>query len=192
MDERLALALERSGHAGMLRDEKVIETIIAVQEALLDKFLERGDIRILVLEALASGPKHGYGIMEAISVRFDHLYKPSPGVIYPTLQALCDEGLISCDEKVKKKDYALGKKGEKELAKFEKRLDEISAQFKECAEGGAFAERMKGITPLWIELAYNVFFRPKSKLEDKNTEKRFIDTRKVLKRALEDIEGIWK
>jgi DNA-binding PadR family transcriptional regulator len=47
-------------------------------------------MRILVLEALADGPKRGYEVIKAIRDRFHGLYSPSPGAIYPTLQLLED------------------------------------------------------------------------------------------------------
>jgi DNA-binding PadR family transcriptional regulator len=49
---------------------------------------ERGGVRYLVLDAIASHPRHGYEIISAIEERSRGGYRPSPGVIYPTLQML--------------------------------------------------------------------------------------------------------
>src|SRR5690242_16446758 len=49
---------------------------------------ERGGVRFLVLEAIAQQPRHGYEIIQHIEQRAGGSYRPSPGVIYPTLQML--------------------------------------------------------------------------------------------------------
>lgn len=38
---------------------------------------------------------HGYQLMEAISERSDSGWRPSPGAVYPTLNLLQDEGVIT-------------------------------------------------------------------------------------------------
>lgn len=55
----------------------------------------RGDVRTAVLVLLAEQPRHGYDLMRAIEERSGGAWSPSPGSIYPTLQALEDEGLIT-------------------------------------------------------------------------------------------------
>ncbi len=54
----------------------------------------RGDIRAAILALLHEGPKHGYQIIQEIESHTDGAWRPSPGSVYPTLQALADEGLI--------------------------------------------------------------------------------------------------
>ena len=49
---------------------------------------ERGGVRYLVLDAIADRPRHGYEVISAIEERSKGGYRPSPGVIYPTLQML--------------------------------------------------------------------------------------------------------
>lgn len=44
---------------------------------------------------LAEQPRHGYDLIRAIEERTAGLWTPSAGSIYPTLQALEDEGLLS-------------------------------------------------------------------------------------------------
>ncbi|MCG5432846.1 PadR family transcriptional regulator [Mycobacterium sp. MYCO198283] len=55
----------------------------------------RGDVRTAILVLLAERPMHGYEMIQQIAERTDGLWKPSPGSVYPTLQLLVDEGLIS-------------------------------------------------------------------------------------------------
>lgn len=46
---------------------------------------------------LAEQPRHGYDLIQAIEERSGGTWVPSPGSIYPTLQALEDEGLITVE-----------------------------------------------------------------------------------------------
>ncbi len=58
----------------------------------------RGDVRAAILTLLTERPMHGYEMIQEIAQRSDDLWKPSPGSIYPTLQLLEDEGLITAAE----------------------------------------------------------------------------------------------
>lgn len=74
----------------------------------------RGDVKYLVLEALAEGPRHGYEIMTAIEERRG--FRPSPGSIYPTLQMLEDGELVTSQEVEGKRVYTITEAG-RELLK---------------------------------------------------------------------------
>ena len=58
----------------------------------------RGDVRTAVLMLLLERPMHGYEMIQEIKARSNEAWSPSPGAIYPTLQLLADEGLITIDE----------------------------------------------------------------------------------------------
>ena len=58
----------------------------------------RGDIRAAILALLVERPMHGYQIMREISERSGGVWRPSPGSVYPTLQQLQDEALVSSVE----------------------------------------------------------------------------------------------
>jgi DNA-binding PadR family transcriptional regulator len=55
----------------------------------------RGDIRAAILLLLAEEPMHGYQLIQQISERSGGTWRPSPGAIYPALNLLEDEGLIT-------------------------------------------------------------------------------------------------
>ncbi|KRA23618.1 PadR family transcriptional regulator [Microbacterium sp. Root61] len=71
----------------------------------------RGDVRTAVLALLAEKPMHGYQIIREIEERSNGAWKPSPGSVYPTLQLLTDEGLISAQESDGRKTYSLTAEG---------------------------------------------------------------------------------
>src|SRR5829696_6959025 len=55
----------------------------------------RGDVRAALLLLLAEEPRNGYQLMQEIEQRSDGLWRPSPGSVYPALQQLEDEGLVT-------------------------------------------------------------------------------------------------
>ncbi|TDU82342.1 PadR family transcriptional regulator [Kribbella voronezhensis] len=55
----------------------------------------RGDVRTAVLMLLGEQPMHGYQLMQAIADRSGGRWTPSPGAIYPTINQLEDEGLVT-------------------------------------------------------------------------------------------------
>ncbi|WP_353217896.1 PadR family transcriptional regulator [Sandarakinorhabdus sp.] len=52
-------------------------------------------LKILTLHLLKAEPRHGYDLIKAIENLSGGLYSPSPGMIYPMLSMLADEGLIA-------------------------------------------------------------------------------------------------
>jgi DNA-binding PadR family transcriptional regulator len=77
---------------------------------------ERGEIRFLVLDAIKEKPRHGYEVIQHIEERARGSYRPSPGVIYPTLQMLEELGHANVVEQDGRKAYAITDAGRTELA----------------------------------------------------------------------------
>jgi DNA-binding PadR family transcriptional regulator len=67
----------------------------------------RGDVRAAVLALLAEEPMHGYQIITEITDRSEGVWSPSPGSVYPTLQALEEEGLVTSTTTSGKKVFSL-------------------------------------------------------------------------------------
>jgi DNA-binding PadR family transcriptional regulator len=76
---------------------------------------ERGEVRFLVLHAIEDAARHGYEIIQFIEDRTSGRYRPSPGVIYPTLQMLEEMGQARVEEREGRKLYAITDEGKKEL-----------------------------------------------------------------------------
>lgn len=53
-----------------------------------------GELRLLLLQLVSEQPRHGYDLIRAVGDLAGGEYAPSPGVVYPTLALLVDEGLI--------------------------------------------------------------------------------------------------
>ncbi|PKQ14910.1 MAG: PadR family transcriptional regulator [Actinobacteria bacterium HGW-Actinobacteria-8] len=77
----------------------------------------RGDVRAAVLALLAEGPMHGYQMIREIEERTGGRWKPSAGSVYPTLQLLADEGLVTTEMSQDRKVYSLTDDGREEAAR---------------------------------------------------------------------------
>ena len=54
-----------------------------------------GDLRLYLLSLVDEEPRHGYGIIQALSDRTGGTYTPSAGTVYPRLAKLEEEGLVT-------------------------------------------------------------------------------------------------
>jgi DNA-binding PadR family transcriptional regulator len=75
--------------------------------------VRRGDVRAAILDLLAEGqPWNGYQIIQEIAERTQGVWRPSAGSVYPALQQLEDEGLISAAAgEDRKRNYTLTDEG---------------------------------------------------------------------------------
>jgi DNA-binding PadR family transcriptional regulator len=71
----------------------------------------RGDVRTAALLLLLERPMHGYEMILEIRERSGESWSPSPGAIYPTIQLLSDEGLITTQDQDGKKVSSLTEAG---------------------------------------------------------------------------------
>jgi DNA-binding PadR family transcriptional regulator len=60
-----------------------------------ERFFDTGHLRLVILQLIAEKPSYGYEIIKAIEERLSGGYAPSPGVVYPTLTMLEEEGLAT-------------------------------------------------------------------------------------------------
>jgi DNA-binding PadR family transcriptional regulator len=58
---------------------------------------------------------HGYDLIRELERRSDGAWSPSPGSVYPTLQLLEDEGLVTSEEQDGKRVYTITDGGRTEL-----------------------------------------------------------------------------
>jgi DNA-binding PadR family transcriptional regulator len=86
---------------------------------------ERGTVRWLVLDAISQQPRHGYEIIQAIAERSRGTYKPSPGVVYPTLQMLEELGHARTVLRDERKTYEITADGKRELAEHAEEVTEF-------------------------------------------------------------------
>ncbi|MBF4575205.1 PadR family transcriptional regulator [Frondihabitans sp. VKM Ac-2883] len=98
---------------------------------------EGGDIRAAVLRELSDESMHGYQIIRAIEARSGGAWKPTPGAVYPTLQVLDDEGLVSAEQVGERKVYSLTDTGRVAAAAAASAAADSASAAADSANGGS-------------------------------------------------------
>ncbi|MEO3975798.1 helix-turn-helix transcriptional regulator [Streptomyces sp. CAU 1734] len=75
-----------------------------------------GRLRLYLLKLLDETPRHGYEIIRLLEERFQGLYAPSAGTVYPRLAKLEAEGLVTHATEGGRKVYSITDAGREELA----------------------------------------------------------------------------
>ena len=76
------------------------------------RVFDHGDLRFILLSMIAAKPAHGYDLIKALEDRMGGGYSPSPGVIYPTLTMLEEQGYATLTVENGKKLYQATPSGE--------------------------------------------------------------------------------
>lgn len=84
-----------------------------------------GRLRLYLLKLLDEEPRHGYDMIRLLEDRFMGVYAPSAGTIYPRLNRLEEEGLVSHEVVEGKKVYRLTDAGRAELAERGEEIDAL-------------------------------------------------------------------
>lgn len=58
------------------------------------RMFDGGELQLVLLELIASEPRHGYDLIRAIEAMTGGAYAPSPGIVYPSLTLLDEMGHI--------------------------------------------------------------------------------------------------
>jgi len=94
----------------------------------------RGNVRAAIIGLLGERPMHGYEMIQELENRTGGIWRPSPGSVYPTLQMLEDEGLVTSEEQSGKKLFTLTDEGRAEAGRQTTApWDEVSAEAGESA-----------------------------------------------------------
>ena len=74
-----------------------------------------GQLRLYLLSVLDEGPRHGYEVIQDLEQRFNGLYSPSAGTVYPRLAKLEEEGLVERSDEGRKATYRITEAGRAEV-----------------------------------------------------------------------------
>ena len=88
------------------------------------RFFGHGELPLVLLALLADRPMHGYDVMSELSRLFGPRYRPSPGSVYPAVEALESEGLIAGEGRNGRTIYRTTKPGTRAL---EERAEALAA-----------------------------------------------------------------
>ncbi|MFF4098147.1 helix-turn-helix transcriptional regulator [Streptomyces sp. NPDC001903] len=111
-----------------------------------------GRLRLYLLKLLDEAPRHGYEVIRLLEERFQGLYAPSAGTVYPRLAKLEAEGLVTYATEGGRKVYSITDAGRAELAdrggeladlelEIRDSVSELAAEIRDDVRGAAGALR---------------------------------------------------
>jgi DNA-binding PadR family transcriptional regulator len=117
-----------------------------------ERFFDNGHLRLVILQLIAEKPSYGYEIIKTLEERLAGAYAPSPGVVYPTLTLLEEEGLATvASTDGNRKLYAATEQGQEYLKANKVQLKAIFARIDEA--GKAFG---RGRSPQVVRAMMNL------------------------------------
>src|SRR6201997_260640 len=144
--------------------------------------VRRGDVRAAILDLLAEGQSwNGYQIIQEIGERTQGVWRPSAGSVYPALQQLEDEGLITAGGEDRRRNYTLTDEGR---AYVQAHADQLRASW-DAVTGSVddAAMQMHNLTRQ-VAMATVQVAQAGSPAPGKQGSKNLADTRKALYRIL--------
>jgi DNA-binding PadR family transcriptional regulator len=138
-----------------------------------ERLFDNGELRLVILQLVAEKPSYGYEIIKAIEERLSGGYAPSPGVVYPTLTLLEEEGYATVSSaEGNKKLYTVTELGAEYLKTNQGILKEIFGRMEQA--GKAFG---RGRSPQIMRALMNVKFALKMRAGQGNLSPE--QTRKI-------------
>ena len=117
------------------------------------RMFDRAELRLVLLKLIAEQPRHGYDLIKAMEELSGGHYSPSPGVVYPALAMLADEGVIAERESEdQRRQFAVTPAGEAVLTE---EADAVAEAYERLTELGEHAER--GREPSIERASVNLF-----------------------------------
>ncbi|MFI1963889.1 helix-turn-helix transcriptional regulator [Streptomyces pathocidini] len=90
-----------------------------------------GRLRLYLLKLLDEAPRHGYEVIRLLEERFQGLYAPSAGTVYPRLAKLEAEGLVTHATEGGRKVYSITDAGRAELADRQGELADLEQEIRQ-------------------------------------------------------------
>ena len=130
---------------------------------------QKGDLKYIILDLLKERPRHGYDIIIELEEKSHGLYKPSPGVIYPTLQLLEEMGYTNSTIQEGKRVYSITDEGDEFLVKKSDIADGVRSHMKHEWD---FKNKSKAVTVMQEVRAMNdLLGRGFQSMDDRQAEK---------------------
>ena len=120
------------------------------------RLFRHGELHLVVLALLEGQSMHGYQLMGELARRFAPGYRPSPGSVYPCIEALANADLIAGADEGGKRVYQLTAAGSEALTRRSHEVAEIEARTGVRVTGSRdleaavqrFAARVRAAAPL--------------------------------------------
>ncbi|QJE01294.1 PadR family transcriptional regulator [Massilia forsythiae] len=96
--------------------------------------LSSDDLQLLLLALIAERPGHGYELIKELEARSNGFYVPSPGMMYPALACMEDQGHVTIEQEGNRKRYAPSDEGRAHLEANRERADAMLAKLQQAAD----------------------------------------------------------
>ncbi|HVW76006.1 MAG TPA: PadR family transcriptional regulator [Alloacidobacterium sp.] len=151
------------------------------------RLFDNGELRFVILQLIAEKPSYGYEIIKAIGERLSGVYSPSPGVVYPTLTMLEEEGFaaVAATDGAKKL-YSITEAGVEELKSHKPLVDAIFARIEQV--GLAFG---RGRSPQIMRAMHNFKLALKLRFAQGDlTKEQISKIAEIIDAAAKEVESI--
>jgi len=154
------------------------------------RFFGPGEVRLALLSLLKEGPKHGYELMKDLEARSGGIYRASAGAVYPALQQLEDEDLVTSEQTDGKRTYRLTPAGKQELEREAETVRRIWQRSEQC-----------GIWAPWMGPEAGEVARPAAEVlrtalrvatRSTHDSAKISKIREILERTRKDLEAVEK
>lgn len=154
------------------------------------RFFGPGEIRLALLSMLEGAPKHGYELMKELETKSGGIYKASAGAVYPALQQLEDEGLVTSEAVAGKRTYSLTDGGRAEV---QRESETVKRIWQRAEQAGDWAP--------WMGMEGAEVMRPAADLmktalraatRGSHDSARIAKIREILERTRKEIESLEK
>jgi DNA-binding PadR family transcriptional regulator len=140
-------------------------------------------VRLAILSLLTEAPKHGYQLMKELQDFSGGLYAASAGSVYPTLQQLETDGLVTVAVESGRRVYRLTRTGKKEAASDPEALRRIFERAKACEDWG----HAMGPESIWLWGAVGLLVKESMRAAGRVGHDR---VREILDRARREMEEL--
>jgi len=151
------------------------------------RLFKKGDLKYVILDIIKDCPSHGYDITTVLEDRFQGLYSPSAGSIYPILQFLENENFVTSCRKDGKNVYTITDEGKRFLKEEKVTTDNIKERFRSlwsCADK-KYLQDVRAILNYTSEMRHII-----GKIAVSKDTSKVTAIRKILAKASADIKVI--
>lgn len=154
----------------------------------MTRFFGPGEVRLALLSLISEQPRHGYELMRQLEQRSGGVYQASAGTVYPTLQQLEDEGLITSELSMGKRVYRVTDSGVQELEREGEAVRRIWRRAERWQEWRCTfdpdAAELRGPAERLVKAAF------RAAAGEMASGERIERIRRILERALRELEGL--
>jgi DNA-binding PadR family transcriptional regulator len=151
------------------------------------RVFDQGELRFVLLALMAEAPRHGYEIIKAIEDRLGGSYRPSPGVIYPTLTLINELGFATVSESGGgRKLYTITEEGRAHLAENKPVVDTVFARMERTSAstaGGRSPQVIRAIENMRTALRLRLSRGPLGEAEAQAIANALDDAARAIERA---------